>query len=899
MLYARVSTLKGAGKGIGLARLLVPSFPASIRQQSTNATGSHGEVLRDDKWAPVPGTPELRPRRRAPKHLPFSTSRALAIRVNLRNGPLTWTKWRLSRDVARSTSRRLPVVTAQFLIRQQEALQRTSLSECLSSEAEWRTCLNSLAFKGIHIEDIDHWAWIISAETGDAMIERFISSDRHKPIFVLFIVLGKEMTIQESKNFIALLDYISEHYLQDKSPHNMPRGALRRSLVNRLNMTPRHYITLLQRLVHHCLKVSPAALAQISHLVTSYIESISLHSKPSGRTGQAARCSVFNHALQLFGRAAPIRPLQHRKYNWEAQKVLLGFSTKIVPHLIINKESYRSIRSVLLGLRKSQSEKKVAERSAKTWPPYRKIWDGTDERRKLEDDLSRSVKAGILMHEAGYPSEDIDRAMGTLGGFEQTPAIQTRSASPYVWTGNRQSLNVYSLWAAEVKATRNAQEAWKIFETPPRPGLKPNFQVYAEMFDKLFARPVQGLLRTLPGDAKEVFPVYDANLTAFEMARLKPPSVDELYELMLRQGNRPVGNCLGVLLRNAGSVEMGVRYLNDSPFKDDVAALLEPNLSVMSRPSLQRIPRQVFNAWISLLCSAHSNRPQNTLRPGTNRREDFPIERAIKLTTLYQGPWGAKNDKAPWHTILRALAGSKTILSDGGVARNYVQTLSTFLNVHERTRGVAGQDAILFESLCVALRKTLRFTTFGCSDVTFSQKYSTLVDQEVESLLLSAHAKLVGSFQRLIAPSKDGTSSLLQYDITALHLYRYMRALGSIGDAQGITQLMDWIYKAWDQQSVLDEAKMPGELDYAYMEKVFSYFWGIGNHLLPRDVLQDFRDRLIRLNLEKECTWIWAEEDELHDDVRCDVAIANRWEPLRANLGQTGGRRTAATVDAR
>ncbi len=99
----------------------------------------------------------------------------------------------------------------------------------------------------------------------------------------------------------------------------------------------------------------------------------------------------------------------------------------------------------------------------------------------------------------------------------------------------------------------------------------------------------------LPGETtREVFPFHDANLTAFEKARLQPPHPEDLNHRMLHEGIRPVGPCLVQLILNADSIEMGIRYLKDSPFWQDASALADLSPSEASLGRLRLVPPSIF-----------------------------------------------------------------------------------------------------------------------------------------------------------------------------------------------------------------------------------------------------------------------------------------------------------------
>lgn len=771
----------------------------------------------------------------------------------------------------------------------------TSLSEVLSDPAEWRTTLNSLAYKGITQHHIERWVWVLSAEDGDARIERFVSDGSHKPIFLLFQLLRRDETFRKGSSLISMCDYIAQHYCRSKLALDqfgpLPRGAIRRSLDNRLNMSPKQFAILLRLLVHHCIRIWPSAIVTLSRLVAQYIESIPAVShtttKPR-KSGYQARCFIFNHALQLFESAPKLRPLAQARYNWRAQKVLLTLSTSLQTPLVINQMSYRAIRKVMLRLRKSDAEQKVATRLTKTWPPYRQEWDGMDERRRPEEDLSRSVQAGALMREAGYGDDPLDGTLGVLGGAvpDESPTIQTRSMTPRPWKGQYANQNVYSPWAAKIKTARNAQEAWNLFKAPPIEGLKPNFEVYAEMFAKLFAKEVDPTTAVLPGEGTEVFPVHDANLTEFEKARLQPPNPYELYKTMLHEGLRPVGHCLAALVKNAPTVQVAGHYLRDSPLDKKAVDLLTsftvdsiPPTSAPSAASLLRkIPLAIVNAYISLLCRLQLRWPRGMEMQRKAPRDRLGhIQRAIRLAEL-RLPLNSRDGpdyKEPWHSILRALARSDIVLDPRGdldARHNAMMTLSTFMQVFERVRSAVGLDVVLFEQLRRVLHKAVKSRLFEESNGPGDSNQQTASG----SIVQRAHNALKTSFREITsASSSTGIRGgleypVLQHDVSADHLQGYIRTMGFLNDIDEMVFVMEWMLQSWDHDSVLEAAKSPDTRHHAMMSYAFTFFRAFAEHQVSADVMRRLENRLRQLNDEKGCTWLWPTEEEVESYVLAD-----------------------------
>ncbi|KAH8880349.1 hypothetical protein GQ53DRAFT_604392, partial [Thozetella sp. PMI_491] len=764
---------------------------------------------------------------------------------------------RLLCKVAKSESLRLQIVTAQLIMKEEEASRKTVFSDYLPDQDRWDARMKIMARKGVEERHVAHWAWILSAPTGDSMIQRFLSTDIHKPIFVLFMLLDtrNRFRIQHGESLGVLIDYISKHYVLPRLDSLERRGRRPgpRSLDPALNMTADHFAHLLSKLIARALELWPAALVAIANLVASFIKTIPARTTTETghvKDGQAARCLVLNRALELFQRLSRPSPMRLSKYNWEAQRLLLALANSLEPPLIISRPGYRAIRHVLVRLPKSPSEQRAAARYAKTWPPYRKNWDGVDERRAPEDDLSRSAKAGVFMVEAGYTEQGHDRALTALGGgqIDTPPTIQTRAPPPVLWSGFQASLNVLSAWAAEVRATRNSQEAWRVFRAPPAPDILPDIRLYAAMFEKLLAREVNSP-SALPGDTtREAFAPHDVNLSTFEKARLQPPTIEELYRHMRHAGIRPVGPCLALLLLNANSIEIAAQYLQDSPFSHSTAALLDPNPTRLSTERLAReLPLNIFNAWISLLCRLEEEGYEDELDGSTEKAErEYYVLHALALCRMMP-PHRAS--RLPWHSVLGALAGPKFI------SLRRTNRLANFLQAFHCARESIGTDPVLLEYLGLFLQRYLNF-------VTNAQMRADGRTRRDVTRLNAAHQRLVSVFYEITRPvSKSNHSGFPSYyhDIRSVHIYRYMRALIAFGDADEMVRLMRWVLGAWERNGLLEEAKDMRNPDYGHMAAVFFYFNSAGERLVRPEVMQAVRDEAQRLVDEKGCTWTWSQ----------------------------------------
>jgi len=743
-------------------------------------------------------------------------------------------------------------------------------------KAYWKDAFDSLATRGWTKANVEHWAWILSAENGDARIERLVSTDSTKPIFLVMQILRNDETIKKAESLSSLIQYIKKHHLsllpaastgeQDALSPAFQRK--RERLDKRMVMTVTQFLIVLRRLVAHIQKSWPRAIVTAAHFAANYIKSIPYDPHHTHHISDYKdQCLVYNTALVLMGMQTRHEPIVNREFNWRAQKVLLTMSDNLDKPLIINRDSYRAIRKVLIGLKRTHEEKHMALRYGKSWPPHRQDFDGRDAKRTIEDDWSRSVKAGVLMKESGYPDTEYDRALDALGGVsdDSTPTIQTRSLPPREWKDEKEVLNAYSNWAMNVRSTRNAQEAWRAFNKfAGKTGLEPNFQVYTEVFLKLLANPVRPDSTVLPGDTREAFPVHKANYSVYELARLSPPTVAELYAEMKSRDIKPVGYGLHSLVRNARSVEEGLRYLEDSGMSSDSLEAL----SMRNEPApqiLRKIPLLSFNCYIELLCRLQPN------RRGRNKfssDELYRIHHAIKLayTRLSPDTTEGATFRPPWYAILRALARADIVVQQGTQLENNRAVLSLFMVNFEAALQRVGVDAELFILLCHVVQKVVLSTL------------RTLPELDRVKVPPIPHADkvlrvLTQSFSCLTTPistSDDRTGLFMpkfQSPVGTPHLHSYMRALASLGARHEMVKLVSWMlsnYKYVDEEA----NRLPGR-GLAMVAKTLCVFQAYAFPTLDEHVQQDLANRM-KLLEEDGASWRWPTPEEVDNYVNGD-----------------------------
>ncbi|KAI1505094.1 hypothetical protein F5X99DRAFT_369489 [Biscogniauxia marginata] len=765
---------------------------------------------------------------------------------------------------ARQRSERLPIVTLQMLLRKQDLSGHKELSDALHSisPARWRDTLNSVAARGWAEDNLNHWVWLLSGENGDDRIARFLSTEEPKPIFLLLLLFRRDEIIRKPESLVATLEYVSKHYITIAPGSSAPAKML----------TPHTFLILLSRLILHIQRLAPRSIVTLARFAKEYIKEIPKHYGPKAYRYQ---CLVFNTALQLFKRQASNQPLVNMEFNWRAQKLLLALSEGLEKPLVINKRSYRAIRQVLIGLKRSAEEKMAVRRSAKSWPPYRQDFDGVDARRMPEDDYTRSIKAGLLMAEAGYEPDNYDLALNTLGGMnDRSPTIPTRSQPPKEWKGEKKDWNLHTRWAMSIRATRNPQEAWRALRAfADQTSAPPNIQVYGEMFIKLLTENANPDLDPLPGDLRENFPVHDANYSPYELARLTPPTVAELYDQMISQGIKPEGHYLYTLVTHAGSVEEGLRYLTDS----NIDPVSISQLGLFKEPShraLQRIPLLAFRSYIHLLCRIQPARQGQQRLPTDDLMR---IRHAMKLVSIRLIPDTTEGAtfRPPWYIILRALARPHIAVKNGTETENDIEALSMFIDVLRAAQRSVGLDPEFLILFCRVVQKA------ASSRLKLLQETQPTLPATEEPLLIPSAKSLSRALQTMFSSfttpaelSRWVTSPMaLKQPVGPVHLHGYMRALAFLDDQVAMMDLATWILDHWEY--IEGEIERMGYRGRWMMARTMCAFHAFAGPSLSDKQKQELDLRMDRITASSPM-WRWPTEDEVDYYVGVDKRGASQ-----------------------
>lgn len=714
----------------------------------------------------------------------------------------------------------------------------------------------TLRTRGIKIDDVANWGWILSGDGPDDIAHRFLSTTSERPTFLLLEILRRD--ISKVRTLKMMLVYVWDHILgkSTSSITNMSEHEID-AITTRPEVAEFSYdhmesafapggmgnafIVMISRLLRQTRRIWPSAMVSVSHMVGPYIHAV-LATK-SGSDGAlddgtfARLCKLHNYVLRMLALPSSIDPLKSMVHNWNAQKVLLELAENVDPPLQLDQNSYRAVIQVLAASRKTDRESKVATLRTRSWPPWRVDQDGMDAQRSPEDDLSRVVLAIMRMKESGYGGNSLDEAMRIIGGQEPdgTPTIHTRKLI------KRRSevpsaLSIHQVdehpdpapWVARIEATRDIQEAWGAFEMFQGKGGKPNLAIYFAMFQKAnyesarSERYTLSLGGTSPGDGKEVLLASNDNISDFYRLRLQAPGLEDLYAQMIQSGLRPAGRCLIFLLSHARTPDQGIRYLRDSGLENQAVAYLAGGPDTQIAPSiLGKVSDSVFAAFVSMICrfaprAVLAKDDANSDPQASEEHIDGGPQETSKTATV---PNNAESVSNVWTIVeMQMERSSYTRLHNPlhHAAFLLKQKRSTFrpawyalfralarpgIVISRNLVGDPKNDHLAWQVLMAALndfhKYRLELDPWGFQII--CQGFEKFARSAINNLDMKRAAiegsQLLKSEFLKISESEvaDNEIPKLLHSVGGSHLHAYVRALGVVEDHAGIISVLEWM----------------------------------------------------------------------------------------------------------
>ncbi|KAH6701767.1 hypothetical protein VD0002_g3416 [Verticillium dahliae] len=795
--------------------------------------------------------------------------------------------------LASYSSARLPILTAQWMLHCNSDLE-ASVRSLLPDVSAWSTRFEPYTSKGYQRDDVLHWVWILTANDPDERVRRFLSDTRHKPSFILNHLLNDAYSgraeLLRPHSIYGIINYCTSLY--EQFSRSSPQGETLAPDSRPLD-SPDVVQGIIGRLLSHARRTQAQAVIPIANLAATYLEALT---GPTERRLFELRCRTFNFMLQELSIPPAKKPYATAHHSWEAIRTLLQFSSTLEKPLIVERESYRGIRRVLLALQKSPGERDTTTTLKKTWPPYRLPRNGLEEAMEADEYYSRTVKAGLMMQDAGYAKEEYDIATDILGGLgpDGSPTIQTRANYP-VRNGSDQSI-----WAAQVRATRSAEEAWQAFQHPPQPGMAPQTEVFHEMILKALANIVDPHHDNLPGDGRETFSHDTLNFSEFERARLAPPKVLQLTRHMEQSGVRLDERCLNVLLLRSASLDEAVEYVQRSSLSKAQQATVDCALrgtdvafnSVADQ--IKEISQGTLLAVIRLLCRT---------RPGYGM-PSHTIERAMRIARLGWTAGGCSNP-APWEFILEALARSRVLACGGDPQQNSQRALLLAGHVMKEAEASCGLTLHMLSSFARVTQKVLHTrldglldsltggTTHGDDAALLSffvtgppqgttrrphfhhwnradPNLATTADLAAAALrrLRSAWADLASATTKGAASSSSAELGDTVVLAGASEVNTQMLALASLGDVNAMAALAAWTVRHADGILAATHAKRT-----TWLTGVLHTFRAFAEPLLDDDVVAPLRRAVVDARQRNRDRWLyWPSDDEVATFTQSDVS---------------------------
>ncbi|SPJ86804.1 uncharacterized protein FTOL_11829 [Fusarium torulosum] len=767
-------------------------------------------------------------------------------------------------------SLRLPIILIQMHLKRQFEADRNNnldIGKALPSPQQWKSLMGLLEHNGHTEVELNLYHDILFARTDEERCKLFLADQSPKPIFILQYLLRLGSGIREVSTLEGLMEYVRRRLrtTADKTRPTSYNEGRSRAAMDKISTDDFMHIT--ERLAFHCRRVEPRRLTLLAEITAEFI---TLFEAKSGIVEETyyTQCKFFNATIGHIASRMGSGPQKYRipsAYLWEALRILLRMSGGLPKALLVDLNGFQAIRAVLAGMPKNRDDTRNVRRQSKVWPPYLRPEDGIDEAMEPEESWSRVVRAGMMMQEAGFPRKDVDVALDVLQGLAQdgTPTIQQRTAL----APDRE----LSVWAASIKATRNAFEAWKQFNRPPKAGMELKEDEYAAMFQKLYARKADPAENTLPGDNTLNYDTHEeTNLTELEKLRLQPPSPRELFEMMKQSRVKPNEQCLCILVANAAGLGAAHEYLMaGSTQRHSYDNLITPQPTA---EMLKNIPLPVFSAYTSLLAKIPHPKGQHLVR-------------AIRLAELRLSRNSQNWASWVWSPIIKTLSQHHSALK-----LTFEAQLRLMLYLADRIDNSHGMTLYTFRRFTKAVRKIMSYKmeTLAVAAEADSlelnplyaiydrreagaktEKVEDLLKNTAVSMVKTTGARMKSLFYSLVMKERDilrpGESIHLsavdmmrarEDPVMATYAHDLMLALAYTGEFGEMVELMKWLVREWSSPRVQEEMENMDEMPYDLdMMETLCAFRAFAEPMIPRSELAQVQGEITQSDI-----WDWPDD---------------------------------------
>jgi hypothetical protein len=683
------------------------------------------------------------------------------------------------------------------------------------------------------------------------------------PFFVLIFTLRRnDISADSLRNLLKCSWLFLRRNLVNRHPSESLPGE---ELIDAVNV-----FRLFRVLLRRARASWPESIPNVAAIVTTFIpRTLPRTDQLSNRT-VARLASFYNRALVLLSIGAPSEPFKAMVFQQRAQFDVLAEMAKHSKSLPITPQGYHAVIRVQLADGKSAKDRAWAELKSKTWPPWKESKTRLDDEKGPEDGISNALQAILWMQQAGYAMDNWVKAARLLAGWDTdgSPTIQTRTLLRRFDKGKDLGPEENSplIWAARIQATRTLHQAWACFLEYEDTNTSPHAEVYLRMFEKVVwdrrtsahterrSKNLAGQLTPLPGDGLEVDPPAVSPVEA-TYTRTPPPSFEQFFEHMIAKGLPPSDALLTFVISRAPSFPIGLRILYS------ITAQLgaSDGIGVYGGEELplDLLPPSLLSPVISFLCRFPLRKLEvsgidtDAILPDWKIQQKPSLVVAISLLYKHEG-----RSRGRWLMVLRALSRHfhdlRPILSSNhmGQARaldailplQFARSIITNMN----NRGL-DLDAECFQFLCriftkavLAARRIASESPGSYKEIDFSEVPVARLDRMFVDEIgpstppLRAAKLLLGSgsyyirylFQSLVNRRDNAVNSfdmdqwLQGLDASPVvriantprpaALHAYVRALGALGDHEGLLSLTKWMRAHKEELDMVVEAGLNG-----------------------------------------------------------------------------------------
>ena len=564
---------------------------------------------------------------------------------------------------------------------------------------------------------------------------------------------------------------------------------------------------------------------------------------------------LFNRAISLLSNPTDIDPMKSSAILERAQFDILASMVQRRPRIELSLEGWRGVVAVMLRRPKSEQDRRWAELKSAAWPPFMEPRTGLDEDLTPDDGASRAKTALKKMLEAGYSPSKWEDVATILSGWDtdQSPTIQTRSIqhvrsdtrTSEVWAARvTATRTVLEAWACFLSCEEEyGQVTQMVYEAMLEKLIYDDIRQRSEGDEESSNTSIPNM--PLPGDGKEVRAEPISPADAVYTSR-KPPSAESLFHRMLADGIEPREQLLAMLLNSASSLAMGVKLMQScvKAYNGIVPKLLSIDLLSKEDFELSGVQPYILSSVIGLLCKPWSEEDLKALQgyggttsvvsswqTGASR----PLLHASRLMEILKPQY-----RPCWNHLLSNLANDSLEHSSEDLpmtvsdSRKAILAATTARGVIARMRTLPLElDFLGFYHLCVCLEKAAigartllgnegvtksdaRINALWSANETNASLWSQPLDDglqsskehhildEGRSILSSGSQYLRKTFQDLVGTTSKDVPFALPVDgvppiarLLAIprpaHLHAYVRALGLLGDHEGILSLAQWM----------------------------------------------------------------------------------------------------------